>query len=249
MPLTSITRSNHIAVLTLNRGKVNAINEEMADILLKDFRDLENDNAVKSVVLTGTGKFFSFGLDVPELYSYSQGDFAGFLRKFTNLYTYVFMFPKPVIAAINGHAIAGGCMLVSACDYRIMVTGKAKISLNEVTFGSSVFAGSVEMLRFIVGDKNAEEILKTGSMYSAEQAKNLGLIDIVTDEDQLMPKAIEIADQFSSKDGPAFASIKKLLRKPVAEEMEKREPDSIREFNEIWYSESTRNQLQNIQIR
>lgn len=249
MPLTSITRDNHIAVLSLNRGKVNAINEEMADILLKNFKDLEKDNAVKSVVLTGTGKFFSFGLDVPELYSYSPHDFAEFLRKFTDLYTYVFMFPKSVIAAINGHAIAGGCMLASACDYRIMVNSRAKISLNEVTFGSSVFAGSVEMLKFIVGGKNAEEILKTGTMYSAEQAKNLKLIDMVIGEDELMPKAIEIANEFSAKEGSAFASIKKLLREPVAQEMKKREPDSIREFNEIWYSESTRKQLQNIQIR
>lgn len=249
MPLTSITRENHIAILSLDRGKVNAINEEMADLLLKDFSDLEKDDSVKSVVLTGTGKFFSFGLDVPELYVYSEKDFAGFLRKFTDLYTYVFMFPKPVIAAINGHAIAGGCMLASACDCRIMVTGKAKISLNEITFGSSVFAGSVEMLRFIAGSKNAEEILKTGMMYSAEQAKNLDLIDRVVSEDELMSEAVAIAEEFSAKDGPAFASIKKLLRGPVVAEMKKREADSIDEFNEIWYSASTRRQLQNIQIK
>lgn len=249
MSFIEVASENGITTLTLNRGKVNAINEALIDEFREVLERCENDSEVRAIILTGQGKFFSFGFDVPLLYDLSKESFTVFLRKFTGLYTRLFTFPKPVIAALNGHTIAGGCMLATSCDYRLMVPGKVKISLNEVTFGSSVFAGSVEMLRYCVGSRNAEVILCSGSMFTADEALGLGLVDRVVAEDILYQEAKEVAREMAGRDGTAFASIKALLRAPIAAEMRAREDQSIDEFVRIWYSEKTRESLKKIQIR
>ena len=248
MSFMHVSKDVEISTVTLSRGKVNALNEPMVEEITKSFEDLAIDNEVRSIIFTGSGKFFSFGFDVPEFLSYPKNDFIKYLEKFTNLYTYVFHFPKPIVAALNGHTIAGGCMLATACDYRLMVTGKAKISLNEITFGSPVLAGSVEMLRYCVGSRNAQSILYSGAMYSAEEAFQLRLVDQVSSEDDLTEDARKVAQELAQKDSSAFRSIKHLLRKPAAEQMIKREKDAILEFVDIWYSEQTWENLKTIKI-
>jgi len=249
MTYPKIVRVDGVAVLTLERGKVNALNELLVDNLMDVFEDLERDDGVKAVVLTGRGKFFSFGFDVPEFLGYAKGDFIRFLRKFTRLYTKMFIFPKPLLAALNGHAIGGGCMLALACDERLMVPGKAKISLNEITFGSTVFAGSVEMLRFCAGRKNAQTILFGGDMFSAEDAARLNVIDRVVSEEKLLDESVKRAAELGGQQAAAFRSLKKLLRQPAAQEMVGKEEDSLREFVEIWYSDDTRALTRKITIR
>ncbi len=237
-----------VATLTISRGKVNALVGDLVQELRRNFQALETDPAARAVVLTGEGKFFSFGFDIPELFPYSRDAFLDYLVDFTDLYSYLFLFPKPVVAALNGHAIAGGCMLALACDRRVMTSGKAKISLNEIGFGSSVFAGSTEMLRFCLGSRQATEVLYSGAMYSAEEARALGLVDDVVAEEELLGTARRTAGEMGQKYGPAFASLKRLLRGPVAEEMKRREKESLLEFVEIWYSETTRANLKTIKI-
>jgi len=227
---------------------VNALNGIVVDELRERLKVLEVGQDVKALVLTGYGNFFSFGFDIPEFLSFTKAEFTNFLANFTDLYTYLFLYPKPVVAALNGHTIAGGCMLALACDSRLMAAGKGKISLNEIDFGSSVFAGSTAMLRFWIGSASATKVLYSGAMYSAEEAMSLGLVQEVLTEDQLMFQARRIASDLASKHSPAFASIKSLLRKPIAEEMMQRERASIREFVDIWYSEPTWANLQNIKI-
>lgn len=248
MGLVRILRQDGIATVALARGKVNALNETMVDDIKETLNDMKHDKSIKVIILTGQGKFFSFGFDVPELLNYSKEAFTRYLNKFSDLCTSLFLFTKPVVAALNGHTIAGGCVIAMACDYRIMVSGKAKISLNEITFGSSVFASSVEMLKNAVGSKNAEYVLKTGAMFSAEEALRLGLIDAVTDEKNLPDEARAIARDFAQKDPVAFRSIKNLLRQPRVNSLKEKEADSIREFVDIWYSESTRKNLHAIEI-
>lgn len=249
MSLTNINSQNGITTLALTRGKVNAINEEMADHLLETFRQLSTDTDTHALILTGQGSFFSFGLDVPELYDYSPTDFTRFLTKFTELYLRIFEFPKPVVAAINGHAVAGGFMIATPCDYRVMATGKAKISLNEITFGSSVFAGSLEILKCVTGHRNAESFALGGKMYSAEEARALGLIDEACAPEAVLPRAQAVATELAGRDAVAYAAIKKLLRDPVIEQIKHTETDSIRRFVEIWYSPSTRAQTKGIVIK
>jgi Delta3-Delta2-enoyl-CoA isomerase len=248
MEFVRLQENDGIATLTLARGKVNAINGAVVDELREQLKSLEHDHEVKSIILTGAGKFFSFGFDVPEFLSFDKAQFARFLTGFTDFYTYLFTYPKPVVAALNGHTIAGGCMLALACDYRVMATGKGRIALNELSFGASVFAGITEMLRFTVGSANATRVLYWGSMYSPEEAKSIGLIDEAAAEPDLMNAAFKMASALGSKHPPAFASMKSLLRKSVAEDIMRREKESITEFVDIWYSEHTWANLKNIKI-
>lgn len=248
MNFVRVKTNEGIATVVLNRGKVNALNGEVVDELRESFKALEVDKDLKAIILTGHGKFFSFGFDIPEFLSFSKEEFTNYLINFTDLYTYLFLYPKPVVAALNGHTIAGGCMLALACDKRVMVDGKGKISLNEIAFGSSVFAGSTEMLRFWTGSANATKVLYSGAMYSAKEALSVGLVHTVVTEQNLMVQARMNASDLSMMHLPAFTSIKSLLRKPIAEKMMKRERESIREFVDIWYSEATWKKLQNIKI-
>lgn len=240
--------SGNVASLTLSRGKVNPINEEMAEELSACFTEYSEDPAVKAVILTGNPVFFSFGLDIPGFLAYSKDDFTRFVGKFADLYTQLFVFRKPLIAALSGHTIAGGFMLATACDYRIMVTGKAKISLNEITFGSSLFPGSAEMLKYCVGQRNAEIISFTGAMYSAEEGMGMGLIDKVCGPTNLLEEAEKAALDFVSRYGPAFESIKKLLRTDTAQLMKIKDERYRDEMIDIWYSKETWERLQHIKI-
>ncbi len=248
MKFVQIEIDEGIAILTLNRGKVNALNNAVVDELRDQLKTVEADSTVTSVILTGQGSFFSFGFDIPEFLSFDKEAFTAYLTNFTSLYTYLFLYPKPVVAALNGHTIAGGCMLALACDSRMMAAGKGKISLNEIAFGASVFAGSTEMLRFLVGSATAADLLYSGAMYTADQAKELGLVQQVIAKDNLMTEATRTVSALGAKYPPAFAGIKSLLRKPVAEEMVQREKRSIREFVDIWYSDATWANLLEIKI-
>jgi len=248
MNLINVSKKNGITTVTMSRGKVNAINEAFVDELGAVFSELAADADTKAVILTGDGKFFSFGFDIPELLNYSKNDFARYLKKFCATYTQMFLFPKPVIGALNGHATAGGCILALTCDFRIMVTGNAKIALNELNIGAAIFAGCVGMLKSTVGVRNAEKVLLTGAMYTAEDARRIGLVDSVTSEETLMAEAKEIADEFSQKNPDAFKALKTLLRRPSAECFGRSEQDSILDFIEIWYSEPTRRVLKGVVI-
>lgn len=249
MEFLKVSKEDGLATVSICRGKVNAFNEQTIEEIGSCLKGLETDESTRAIILRGTGKFFSFGFDIPEFLSYSKEEFSGYLTKFAALYTRIFLFPKPIVAALNGHTIAGGCMLAIACDYRIMVCGKARISLNEISFGASVFAGGVEILKHLVGGRNAERILLTGGMYAAEEAQRLGLVDEVVDEVHLQEHARKIGGDFADKDPAAFQSIKMLLRKPIAEKMAAGEQSSIGEFIDIWYSDQTWKRLQGIEIR
>lgn len=243
---TSISKG--IAIVVISRGKVNALNRQVVEELRVTLEGLKNDPSVRAVVLTGQGKFFSFGFDIPEFLPYGKQEFTDYLVLFTDLYAYMFLYPKPLIAGLNGHAIAGGCMLALACDKRIMATGGAKISLNEIRFGSTVFFGSVELLRFWLGNMGAREVLFSGAMYAAEEAKALGLIDELAAEGEVMSAAMRTAIELGEKPDAAFADIKLLLRGLVVQRMRLNEKDSIDRFIEIWYSDRTRENLKNIKI-
>jgi 3,2-trans-enoyl-CoA isomerase len=249
MSYVHVSTSEGLAEVRLERGKVNALNEQVVDELAECFRRLATDPSVRSIVLTGTGKFFSFGFDIPGFLGHSREAFLGYLRKFAALYRELFAHPKPVVAALNGHAVAGGCMLALACDARLVAAGKGKIALNEISFGSSLFAGSVEMLRYWVGGRIAQQVACSGTMLAPEEALALGLVDRVVPEAELLAAAREVAGAHGAKEPAAFRSVKLLLRGPVLEEMARREEASLREFVDIWYSERTWEKLQQIEIR
>ncbi len=235
-----------IATIRIHRHKVNALVPEVLEELRSTLGAMESDS--RAVILTGTGPFFSFGWDVPHMLKWPRPRFGAFVSSFCELYRELFLYSKPVIAALNGHAVAGGCMLALAADCRVMASEKAKLSLNEITFGASVFAGFVEMLRFHVDGRTAARVLNTGEMLDADEATALGLVDRVESTEHVIAAALEMAIQLS-KNPETFSSIKRLLRGGVGERMAALEPKSIEEFLDIWYSRSTQEQIARITIR
>ena len=249
MTFVNLELRDGLATVRLQRGKVNALNEQVVEELSRCFRALEGDPEVRGILLTGSGKFFSFGFDIPEFLGVTKEDFTRYLHRFAGLYRELFGHPRPIVAALNGHTVAGGCMLASACDLRVMVKDNARIGLNEIGFGSSLFAGSLELLRFWVGDRRAQQIAYGGALYTAEEALALGLVDAITEGTALLDEARSRLSELAARSQVAFGSIKRQLRQHVLDEMQRREDASIREFAEIWYSKETRAQLEKIQIR
>lgn len=248
--VSTIIQSYHSGTVTLklNIGRVNALELGTIDELETALKALENDAAVSSVVITGEGSFFSYGFNIPALLNYSKGEFTHFVTRFTELYSYLFLYPKPVVAALNGHTIAGGCILALACDARIMASGKPRLSLNELTIGATFLAGATEMLRFWAGNNHATQILYSGQLYSAEESETMGLVQHVVPLELLMDKAYSEARGLGEKNPEAFASMKSLLRTPIVDSMKIAEPDSIKEFVNIWYSYSVQQTLRTIKI-
>lgn len=238
-----------IVTLILDRPKVNALDDGLIKELYGWFEELRFDPGVRAVVLTGEGSFFSFGLDVPAYMSYPKDAFRESFSMFCDIYATIFEFPKPTVCAINGHAVAGGCILALACDYRIMASGKPKIGLNEITFGSTIPAGAIEMLKFAVGNRRASIIAYMGELLPAEKAHSVELVDKVVAPQELRETACEAARNLSSMDAAAFGSIKMALRRDAIENIRKRDEESIAQFVDLWYSEPVREQLAKIQIR
>lgn len=130
-----------------------------------------------------------------------------------------------------------------------MAEGKGKISLNEITFGATVFAGSTEILRALVGQRRAEQVMMQGTMFDAHQAFEIGIVDRISDPDVLMTEALDEARELGARESAVYGSMKRLLRDPIMETIRLRERQSINEFVDIWYSEQTREQLKGIIIR
>ena len=250
MEYLSLQVENNLAtIVTLSRGKVNAINSSMILELNKCFDEIEENQSARAVVLTGSGKFFSFGFDIPELLTYSKDNFRTFLIAFTSFYLRLFLFPKPVVAALNGHTVAGGCILATACDYRIMPENAGKIALNEINLGVSFFSGATEMLRYLVGSRAADGILSSGEMYLPEQAAELGLIDEAVPATEFQSRVHEVTSTYAAKSPAAFAGMRRLLRQPIADQVAVREAASIDAFIKLWYSETAQSILRQVQIR
>ncbi len=248
MSFINRTTDKGMTTLELDRGKVKASNETLLDELAEEMEALKSDDGTDSIIITGEGKFFSFGFDIPEFYPYSRVDFTKYISKFIGLLTDIFLYPKPVIAALNGHTIAGGCMIALACDQRIMTEGKGKIALNELSFGATLLAGPVEMLRFATGSRRAAKILLSAEMYSPDKALEVNLIDAVVPEGKLMECAQEEALQMGSQSQRGFQAVKGLLKRPVVDQYGEREKDSLSDFIDIWYSDPVRANLKKITI-
>ncbi len=249
MGFVTIEKRDTVAVATMQRGKVNAFESAAVDDMAVSFEKLARDDSVGAVVLTGNGKFFSFGFDVPELLTYDRETLHDYLTRFTQLMTMLYLFPRPLVAAINGHTTAGGCMLATIADYRVMAAEGARISLNEINIGVPVFAGPTAILAAVVGRRNAEVVLNIGRMYTPNEALTIGLVDTLVPADSVLETAVRVAAEYAERNRAAFAQTKRLLREPVAAGYAPLETKSIDEFVEIWFSEQTQAQLRTVEIR
>lgn len=177
MKYLTLSVQNRMALIGLNRGRSNAINGELLDELKIILKSIESDDAISGIILHGNEGFFSAGLDLIELYDYSEVEIRVFWESFLSFVQAFVGFKKPSIAAIGGHSPAGGCVLALCCDYRIMAEGEFIIGLNEVPVGIIVPDAIFHLYGFWLGQAKAYQYLLEGKLLNPTEALAAGLID------------------------------------------------------------------------
>ncbi len=183
-----------VAEIRMDRPPANALNRELVEQLLAGLETARMDGA-RAIVLTGRPGMFSGGLDVPELLALDRRHIEAFWGLFFNLTRQLAASPVPVIAAVSGHAPAGGAVLALNCDWRIGVAGKFKIGLNEVQVGLPVPGTVLVALEQVVGPRLARRLATRGEMLSMDDAAAAGLLDELVAADQLLPTALARANE------------------------------------------------------
>ncbi|MGI9952766.1 enoyl-CoA hydratase-related protein [Moorellaceae bacterium AZ2] len=200
-----------LAIITLNRPQFyNALNSELMAELEQVLIGIEQDRSVRVAIITGQGKAFAAGADVKEL---AQADPWGALENCTlahRVMDRLEALPCPTIAAINGPALGGGCELSLCCDFRI-ASENSRLGLPEVTLGIIPGAGGTQRLVRLVGLSRAKELIYLGSIIDAKRALEIGLVDQVVGESELMEKARELAQKLMERPRMALALAKRAI--------------------------------------
>jgi 3-hydroxypropionyl-coenzyme A dehydratase len=194
MSLVNVSKFDGICTVKINRpDKLNAMNMEVANEIIKVFKEIETDDSVKVVILTGEGdKAFSAGADIAYMSTISPIEAESY-AKVGHLLTYtVENCSKPTIAAVNGFALGGGCELALACDIRI-AADTAKMGQPEVTIGVCPGWGGTQRLQRIIGISQAKDLIYTGRLVKADEAKEMGLANKVVELAKLMEEATNYA--------------------------------------------------------
>ena len=227
-----------VAVLTMTHGKANALDIEFCDALADRFDDLRKADA-KAVVLTGRGKIFSAGVDLKRLSAGGADYIRRFLPELHRLYEAAFFHPKPVVAAINGHAIAGGCVLACCADRRIMARDAGRIGVTEILVGVPFPALAFEVVRFAVPPRHLPEFTLSGATYATDEALRRGWVDEVAEPGKLIDDAIAAARQMSQLSPAAFSQTKLQVRQPVTERLQRSGEATDRVVTDIWAAPAT----------
>ncbi len=227
-----------IAVMTLQHGKVNALDTGLCEAVAARFKELAVSDA-KALVLTGQGNVFSAGVDLVRL---SEGG-AGYVRKFLpalhKLFDAVFFHPKPVVAAVNGHAIAGGCVLACCADRRIMARAAGRVGVTELLVGVPFPALAFEIVRAAVPPRFLAEVTFSGATYETDAALERGFIDEVAEPSELLEDALAVAQELTAVSPLAFSQNKMQIRQPVTERLAESGAATEKAVTEIWCAPAT----------
>ena len=216
-----ITRedSGDIAVLRLAYGKVSALDAEFCDALVQAL-NLASSGAARALIVTGTGSAFSAGVDLFQVLNGGGEYLNRFLPAMERFFRALLTFPKPVVAAINGHAIAGGCIIAAACDHRIMAEGTARIGVPELAVGVPFPTLPFEIVRARVSPLQFRHLVFSGRTVGPEDALQLGLIDEIAPADVLLPRAQHAAERLAEIPAVTFALTKRTFTEPLLERVD-----------------------------
>jgi enoyl-CoA hydratase len=237
MPIAARDLDGGVRVLAVDRPPANAIDLQLLADLAAAVAAADADDSVRSVVVTGAGRFFSGGLDLKAMATGQAREMAGFggADGIFQLWT----LGKPTLAMVNGHAIAGGCVLALACDFRIAAAGAYKIGLNETAIGLALPTGAFEIARLVLPRRHVRAALLDGDLYDPDGARTVGLVDRVVAADQLEAVCFERARRLAAYPTAAYAANKYAWQR-LAIERVRSEPQEVRDrIMRAWTSEET----------
>lgn len=231
---------NHVALITIQRAPANALSSSLIQEISELFDELEMNEAVRVVLLHGEGRFFSAGADIKEFTSVSSGEgFTKLSRNGQEVFEKIERYPKPVIAAIHGAALGGGLELAMACHIRL-VTVNAKLGLPELQLGLVPGFGGTQRLTRYVGVAKAAEMLFTSEPITGIEAVQYGLANHAYSDEELLPKAKELAEKVAAKSPLALKAAIELLNDSKPESFYKGVENEAKSFGTIFVSEDAK---------
>jgi enoyl-CoA hydratase/carnithine racemase len=244
MRTISVNYQDTVAIVKLSRDVTNALDMELVNELGQLLEKIEHDPNVRALVLgSNNDKFLSIGFDIPRLFELPREDFSTFFSEFNRVCLSLYILSKPTIAAITGHAVAGGCILALCCDYRFIAEGRKLMGLNEIKLGVPVPYLIDCVLRYTVGTRYSREIMDTGEFYAPADSLRMGLVDEVLPVGEVMAKAVERARLLGAWPREAFALIKRNRVEEIEQQVLARREEKERSFVDCWYSDEARKRL------
>jgi len=238
-----LERDGRIAVLRLDKARGNAIDEPLVEALAAAAAELARDPEVRGVLLASAHpKLFCPGLDLVSLVQYDRASMERFMSAFLVAVWALYGLPKPVVAAVSGAAVAGGCILALTADHRVLKRG-APIGLNEVKVGVPLPSSVTRLLRASVPPQALSRIALLGRNFSDETALEAGLADELGDADGFEALCRARLDEFADKDARALAATKAWLREGVLGEMMARESERLDAWLDGWFSPGTQERI------
>jgi enoyl-CoA hydratase len=208
-----VEHRDHLSVFHMRHGKANALDTEFCQALTARLEEHRN-SATGALILTGHGQIFSAGVDLLRVLDGGPNYLTTFLPALCTVFETLFCFPKPVIAAINGHAIAGGCVLACAADYRVMAAQRGRIGVPELLVGVPFPSIALEIMRSVTAPHHLPALLYSGTTFDAAQALERGLVDALVASHALMEQAVTMAGTLTILPPSAFALTKQQIRMP-----------------------------------
>ena len=233
--MIEITRDDEVAILRWSSPPVNALGPEFMEEIIAGLDELETSDA-RALIVTGDGVAFSAGADLFRVFDAKRDDLAGGIETMSRLFERLFRFQKPTVAAVNGHAIAGGAVLTCACDYRVASEGSHRIGFSEVAVGVPFPRWALEILRFAVGSQHVRNLTLVARTYSVDEAVRTGMIDEVVPVGELMERATATARRLARVPADTYMLTKGALLLPVIQRVERLGDEHDREVVDMWAS-------------
>jgi enoyl-CoA hydratase len=234
-----------LATIRMSREHGNAINGELVEGLTAASAAVARASEVRGVMFAAGGRLFCPGFDLQELIELSRPEMEAFVRGFADCLLALYTLYKPVVAAIHGHAVAGGFVLSLTADWRVL-REDALVGLNEVRVGVPLPFGVAMILRDSVPAARLEEVALFGRNYTNQDALNAGLVHEVHPEESFEERCQERLEELTSKDARAFAVTKRYLRSATVERIHVFEGQLAHEFLDCWFSAGTQQRLRRV---
>ncbi|MFY9586387.1 MAG: enoyl-CoA hydratase/isomerase family protein [Actinomycetota bacterium] len=233
--MIDFTRDGELAIVRFNNPPVNALGPEFMEEIIAGIDEAERSDA-RALIVTGEGIAFSAGADLFRVFDASREDLAGGIATMSRMFERLFRFPKPTVAAVNGHAIAGGAVLACACDYRVTSEGTHRIGFSELAVGVPFPRWALEILRFAVGAEHVRDLALVAATFSVDDAVTMGMIDEIVPAANLMGRAAATARRLARVPSETYALTKAALLKPAVENVERLGQKHDEDCVDLWAS-------------